>query len=236
VTGPPDFVGVGVPRAGTTWWYSLLVRHPQIAELEKERYFLTRFMNELPTASDAEEYERLFPRQPGLQAGEWSPGYLHNFWVPAALRAVAPSTRVLALLRDPVGRYHSGVTKVSGRRSRPAADAGRAFAQGCYASQLERLFASFPREQVLVLQYEQCVADPALQLRRTFAFLGVDPDFRPDGLDRVVNRTEAKAPLDAGLEHALVDGYAAELDRLERLVPDLDLDLWSRALPGRRNP
>ena len=29
-TGPPDFVGVGVQRAGTTWWFAELRRHPSL--------------------------------------------------------------------------------------------------------------------------------------------------------------------------------------------------------------
>ena len=26
--GPPDFVGVGFQKAGTSWWYELVVDHP----------------------------------------------------------------------------------------------------------------------------------------------------------------------------------------------------------------
>jgi hypothetical protein len=28
VVGPPDFVGVGTQRSGTTWWWQLLCDHP----------------------------------------------------------------------------------------------------------------------------------------------------------------------------------------------------------------
>ena len=28
--GPPDFVGVASGSAGSSWWYSLLLQHPQI--------------------------------------------------------------------------------------------------------------------------------------------------------------------------------------------------------------
>ncbi len=27
VDGPPEFVGIGVQKAGTTWWFRLVVRH-----------------------------------------------------------------------------------------------------------------------------------------------------------------------------------------------------------------
>jgi hypothetical protein len=30
--GEPDFVGVAAVKAGTSWWYSLLLDHPQIVE------------------------------------------------------------------------------------------------------------------------------------------------------------------------------------------------------------
>jgi len=30
VTGPPDFVGVGAQKAGTTWWFRLIEAHPGV--------------------------------------------------------------------------------------------------------------------------------------------------------------------------------------------------------------
>jgi hypothetical protein len=29
-TGAPDFVGIGAAKSGTTWWFSLLMPHPEI--------------------------------------------------------------------------------------------------------------------------------------------------------------------------------------------------------------
>src|SRR6516162_10204326 len=46
VTGAPDFVGIGVQKAGTTWWYSLLAAHPDVSsrlDIHKERHFFDRF-------------------------------------------------------------------------------------------------------------------------------------------------------------------------------------------------
>src|ERR1700722_14580356 len=43
-TGPPDFVGVGFQRCGTTRWYNLVAAHPQIARpvAMKELHFFDR--------------------------------------------------------------------------------------------------------------------------------------------------------------------------------------------------
>ena len=89
------------------------------------------------------------------------------------------------LLRDPVERFRSGRTLAENRftvGSTARAAANAAFNRGLYADQLLRLWRAFPREQVLVLQYERCVADARAQLARTFAFLGLEPDI-PAGLD-----------------------------------------------------
>ena len=45
-TGPPDFIGVGAQRSGTTWWFGTMLGHPQIApprERKKELHFFNRF-------------------------------------------------------------------------------------------------------------------------------------------------------------------------------------------------
>ena len=68
-----------------------------------------------------------------------------------------------------------------------------------YASQLERVFAAFPREQVLVLVFEEFRADNAAGYRQVLEFLGVDPAHEPDF--REVHAR--KAPRSARLNRAL---------------------------------
>ena len=49
-------------------------------------------------------------------------------------------------------------------------------ARGLYADQLQRWFEHFPREQFLILDFQDLADDPVSVHRRTLAFLGVDPD------------------------------------------------------------
>ncbi len=96
-------------------------------------------------------------------------------------RAAAPEARLLVLLRDPVERFRSGRTLAENRftvGSTARAAANAAFNRGLYADQLLRLWRVFPREQVLVLQYELCVADAPGQLARTFDFLGLGAELK----------------------------------------------------------
>lgn len=47
--GPPDFVGVGCQRAGTTWWFRMLSEHPRVEPPlppgKKELHYLERFFS-----------------------------------------------------------------------------------------------------------------------------------------------------------------------------------------------
>jgi Sulfotransferase domain len=235
VTGPPDFVGVGAQRSGTTRWFDLVVSHPQIAApaaTRKELHYFDRFHAGGFTVDDAAAYGEYFPRPDGQLTGEWTPGYLAAPWTPAMLAAAAPSVRLLVVLRDPVERYLSGLQ----RHHRVAHATGEplnamapleAFMRGLYHAQLLRLLRCFERSQVLVLQYERCVLDPAGELRRTYEFLGVgDTDFVPD-LDAHPNRQAEKPRLLPDARRALVEAYAEDVAALGRGFPEVDLALWS---------
>jgi hypothetical protein len=230
IVGPPDFVGVGVQKAGTTWWFSLLEQHPGIYShpgLHKERHYFARFAQTQFTAGDAEEYRRWFPRPPGRLTGEWTPDYLAWPWAPPLLRQAAPDARVLVLLRDPVDRYASGLghERAVGNRVTPEA-AANAFWRGMYGAQLQWLYRWFPQSQVLVLQYELCREATSRELSRTFEFLGVDPGFVPADATARVNESRERVLLSKDQRRALALAYAEDLRSFAAVHPHIDVDRW----------
>lgn len=240
-TGPPDFVGVGAQKAGTTWWFKLIEAHPRVHAIPDQRpelHFFDRYLEGWPGPDDVQRYHRFFPRPEGYLTGEKTPNYMCCHWVPRMLRAAAPQTRPIVLLRDPIARYVSGrthddarMTRIHGEGRDPADDVrwvNDAFNKGLYAQQLDWLRAAFPDERILVLQYERCVRDPAGQLARTYAFLGLPPHELPaDELARPRNVTRRdKLDLAPQLLALLVEAYRADVGRLSAMVPDLDLSLW----------
>jgi hypothetical protein len=233
-TGPPDFVGVGAQRSGTTRWFDLIVAHPEIEAppaTRKELHYFDRFHAGGFTTADAAGYSEYFPRPQGLLTGEWTPVYLAAPWVPALLAAAAPRTRVLVLLRDPVERYLSGLQRhhrVAIATAEPlnAMAPLEAFMRGLYHAQLTRLLAHFARAQVLILQYERCVLDPRGELRRTYELLGLqDTGFLPD-FDAHPNRQPDKPELHPDARRALVEAYAEDVAALARDFPEIDVSLW----------
>ena len=220
---------MGAQRSGTTWWYDLIASHPGVHDgVAKELHFFHRYSQRAFTPADADVNASYFPRPSGTRAGDWSPGYLAHFWAPPCLREAAPEARVLVLLRDPVERYISGVGLQSETRRSGAASASAAFRLGLYGSQLEHLLRSFPPEQVLVLQFERCVKDPATELGRTYEFLGLDAAFSPPDLASPRNAARvAKPTIDDDHRRWLVEGYEREVAHVAELAPTLDLALWS---------
>ncbi|HEY7830588.1 MAG TPA: sulfotransferase [Solirubrobacteraceae bacterium] len=233
-TGPPDFVGIGAQRSGTTRWFDLVIEHPLIEAppaTRKELHYFDRFHPGGFTASDAAAYHDYFPRPRGHLTGEWTPVYLAAPWAPPMLAAAAPDAKLLVSLRDPVERYLSGLQRHNrvARASDTPLDAMApldAFMRGFYHAQLTHLLAHFDRSRVLILQYECCVRDPVAQLRRTFAFLGLqDTSFLP-GLEAHPNHQPDKPALHADARRALVQAYSPDVARLIDSFPEIDLALW----------
>jgi sulfotransferase family protein len=192
------------------------VHGPRVKELH---FFGHRAVGRDP-AELAAEYATHFPRPEDGIAGEWTPSYMTGPNVPGQLAAAAPDARILVLLRDPIDRYRSGAF----RRPEKAESAIR---RGLYATQLARYLEFFPRERLLVLQYERCLREQEAELARTFEFLGVDPGFRPRSFEsggaRSFGAGEELAP---ELRERLVATYEPEVRRLAELGFPVDLSLW----------
>jgi hypothetical protein len=232
-TGPPDFVGIGGQRCGTTRWFNLIGSHPQVVrpKTTKELHYFDRFYAGGFKAAHAASYRDYFPRDGERKTGEWTPMYLCAPWIPRLLAEAAPQARLLVLLRDPVERYLSGLqhdAKVAREHGAPLSELAplQALARGFYNAQLTHVLAHFDRSQILVLQYERCTREPLTELRRTFEFLGVEePGFVPE-LDAHPHRQPNKPTLDADTRGAYVRAYRGDVAALARGFPEIDLALW----------
>ena len=76
--GPPDFVGIGVARAGSTWWYEPPDGASGVVDVPTARKEL-HFFDELwdgarPAGRGA--IPPVLPAAGGSLAGEWTPRYM----------------------------------------------------------------------------------------------------------------------------------------------------------------
>lgn len=229
----PAFVVVGAQKAGTTFLYQELVRHPDVVPaITKEiHHFDDRYH------AGRRAYPGFFPAaaRPGVITGEASPGYVFHPRAIARLAADVPGVRVIVLLRDPVRRARSHhahevrlgyepVTsfaealaledvRLAGEEERLLADeryvsfAWRHFsyrARGHYVDQLRRLHESVPPERVCVLRSEDLYEAPGPVLAGVHAFLGLAPH------DAGPGRNDMRAdppPVDPAVAAGLRDHY-----------------------------
>ncbi|MDQ1393877.1 MAG: hypothetical protein QOF30_2854 [Acidimicrobiaceae bacterium] len=209
----------------------MIEAHPGVHALgwtSKELHYFDRFGHEPFGSGDIDRYHQHFRRPPGRQCGEWTPRYMYDEWTPKLLREAAPQARLLVMLRDPLARFESGLSHDIGRGDSRDQTWKDAFRRGLYHRQLERLLQYFPREQVLVLQFERCTDQPRLMLDRTFAFLGL-------GADRPVSRPIAgtvnalrrpAVTLSASERAGLRRDYQDDVRRLITDFPELEIERW----------
>ena len=241
----PDFLVLGAMKAGTSSLFQLLLRHPDLrGPYRKEVHY---FGHAHRAGRSLGWYRAHFPRRRGGRwlTGEATPDYLYDPEVPARIRETLPDARLIAVLREPVGRAvsHYFHEVRMGRETLPIEEAfaledarlahaaalgegGRETLhhagyrhRGLYAEQIERYLALFPRERLLVLGSGELRRAPEATMARAFAFLGLPPA----AIDPSASRNEGvgKAPPPPALVEELRAGFEAPNARLAALLGGL---------------
>lgn len=239
-----DFILAGAQKCGTTALHSFLEKHPQIALPDKqERHF---FDDEevFDGPVDYRELHKHFkPRKSAKIAGENTPIYC--FWRPAMQRIhdYNPAIKLILVLRDPVQRAFShwnmqrergfetldflNAVREEPERSRQSElNQSRRFsyiARGMYAEQIERIFALFPREQVLAIKFEEFRADQPGTMEKVFRFLEVKP--LPAAPNKERNFIPYAREMTEREEQAVREMFAEEIPKVEALL-DWDCSDW----------
>lgn len=185
----PNFLIIGAEKAGTTWLYDVLSRHPDIFLPEtKELSYFNRLDSNLKISNYYERlkrswYEDFFVHCRGqTAAGDISPMYLCDDAAPARIAETLPEARLIAILRDPVERAAShywmahNKQHIAGSFSEIIASRHDAVVKrGLYGEQLERYFDLFPRSRLLVLIFEEVMNDREEAIAGICRFLDIDP-------------------------------------------------------------
>lgn len=196
-TDPPDFVGAGVQRAGTSWWFDELSRHLDVYRapgVPKEIHFFNAFSDRRFTTEHVARDHRWVPRPRGGIDDEWTPCYIYDPWTMPHQEAVLDafhrglySSQVARLLRY-ASRDRVLVLTYEEARSSPEPTL---------------------RSTAELLGLDPARFDGGLELR--------EPHDRQKRLSR---------ELSDELIPELTERYRDDLIALARLLPDLDLGRW----------
>ena len=180
----PNFLIIGAPRAGTTWIHSNLRVHPNVfMPATKELHFFDKNYEK-----GMKHYESYFSGHRGqLAIGEATPAYLHGQYstndIPLLIYQHLPDVKLIASLRNPAERLYSRYLNSKAMFDRNAEldfegkllDRPEYIQEGFYCEQLKRFLRYFPRSQMLILLYDDLMADPRAYYVQICRFLGVDP-------------------------------------------------------------
>lgn len=241
----PGYLVVGTKRGGSTSIAHWLSKHPQVAACRFTKgthYFDVNYQRGWKWYLSAFEP----PRDGIRITGEASPYYMFHPLAVERIAKALPDVRLIVSLREPVARawsHHQYETqqgfedqpfaeaieledeRVRGEEERIRADpryeshAHRHHTylqRGHYAEQLERLYAHFPQEQVLVVRSESMFSDPQTELARVWKHLGLEP-VHLDGLDRY-KATHVPLEIHKDLHERLTDHYRPWNEKLQQLL------------------
>ena len=223
------FLGIGAQKAGTSWLYENLRRHPQIRfPSSKEVHFWDYEPNYLRGFS---WYLDRFPPPPnGVINGEITPAYA--ILPPARiaeLHARLPALRLIYMLRNPIERAWSSALMALSRaemRFEEASDAwfldhfrsAGSLRHGDYASCLGAWLAEFEMRDFLILFFDEIEKDPLALLRKCEDHLGVRNQLSL--MDITCDKVSfgSGVPIRPALRDALLELYAPPIRRLERML------------------
>ncbi len=198
-----DFVIPGFSKCGTTTLCSLLSEHPDVfmPSIKEPSFFSWGYKDALNW------YEGLFERASEHQSwGDGSTSYSTHDFADLSCRRIlqhSPETRFIFIARDPVKRlessfrefHHSGFQYMvetpddirEALRSLP-----NMVADSHYWSLINVYRDRIPDDRILVLFLEDFNRDPAGELKKCFAFLGVDENVSIGGVKRLLNAGSTK--------------------------------------------
>jgi len=227
----PTFVVIGAAKCATTSVCDLLGAHPDVfmCEPKEPHYFAIEDPDEF--RAQRKWYESLFAGAGGAAAvGEGSVSFTHPDLYQIAgrrLRRLIPDCQLIYMVRHPIDAMESGWKMlrhervVRGSINDVLHESPNLAEWGHYWTYLSFYRTLFSDEQILVVFFEDFVADPWCELTRIAVHIGVDPSYSPPDADKPRNSAACYGRIGPVSLHTLaraVDCVPA-LEKLKGLVP-----------------
>jgi hypothetical protein len=179
----PDFLGIGAPKAGTTWLYQNLAAHPAIYfPRYKEQHYFDRYYD-----TSLLFYSCRYWRGRGQVKGDITPAYSI---LPVErirfIHTIRPDARLIYILRNPIERtwseaMHNLLRKSNKRRADEVPrdeilatlNSDAVVTRSDYPTNLDHWLAVFPADQLYITFFERIRIEPQALLHDVFDHIGV---------------------------------------------------------------
>lgn len=188
----PSFIGVGMPRSGTTWISLCIGDHPEVSMSDrKEIHF---FDIDEKFNKGKEYYESLFPND-GKKHFEFTTEYWEERFL-KRIKSFYPEIKLIVVLRNPVDRSFSHYLYRKRKSGRPKTfeelfenDPYGIIDTSLYFKHLSKIYEYFDKDQVIVLIYDDFKDGRFEFVQSVYKKLGLNPDFEPKYLNKQTNRS-----------------------------------------------
>ncbi len=196
----PNYLIIGAARGGTTWLAKNIMQHPEIfMHSRKELHFFEKDYDK-----GIDWYEQKFDDldKDAKVIGEGTPAYLFNEHVAGLIKEHMPDVKLIVSLRDPVERAYSHY--LFRERERQSENQPLTFEQkieatpslietGLYARKLQKYYDIFPKDNILIILYDELKKDSEQYLKRVYQFLGVNTEFQSPLIENTINAASSKS-------------------------------------------
>lgn len=190
----PHFIGIGAPKAATTWLIEALRTHPEIAiPAEKELVF---FSVDKRYDEGTLWYEKKFSNISHKVCGEFSVSYLGASEKSAKrIFDFCPNVKIICILRNPVQRawsYYKWLRQVKNYKHSFTyfmKNHKHSVNDGLYYKHLVNFKKYFNDNQILILNYDNIIIDPKREIQLVYKFLNVDAAFNSPHEKTIIGRT-----------------------------------------------
>lgn len=230
-----SFIGIGAQKAGTTWLYRQLARHPRVRfPGGKEVHFWDARIE----TETVDWYRNLFDPEPGIVEGDLTPAY--GILEPDAIRQIHghfPALRVIFIMRNPIARAWSSALMALSRAEMTMNDASDqwfldhfrsqgSMLRGDYVRTLENWCGVFGDENLLALFHDDIEREPFAVLKACCHFLELEwcDDWTAQSVHERVFSGSGE-PLRPSLAKALHSLYMPRIQALETYL-GRDLAHW----------
>jgi len=241
----PDFVGIGMPKAGTSWWYEAIINHPEVSPNNfgvKETCCLCHAWQSSSINTIKSAYFQSFGTTDNKLSGEWSTFYLTYPFALEYLAEIAPNTKILLILRNPYDQILSHLNHIRNHRAKSFAfnDQEKNYVFDTFSvlpevisniqqlpNRLNKLFQLFDRSNVLILQYERNCLESLVQIKKTYKFLGIDCDFVPSNISERVNASPPDYKNELKLDLDKITDVSNEISKkISLILPEINTLYW----------
>lgn len=200
-----DFIGIGAAKSATSWIAQCLREHPQVCvSIPKEVNFFNKEYGKLKKNAEYNYlkglnwYKEHFNHCKENQIkGEFSVQYIFDKDTPYLIKKHFPDTKILCSLRNPAERAFSQYQHAIGRYGKIYKSFEEAIREnpefierGYYFKQLKPYYSLFPKNNILVIIYDDIKKNPRRSIQKIYKFLGVNSSFTPPTVSKKDNVTQ----------------------------------------------